>query len=345
VLNALTSSINNAFISMAQKLDQCSIRSAAEALGVHRADGKPLGTNPSAVLGTNEIAPLTMAAAFAGIANKGVYCTPIAIDSMTDASGAPVTVPQSTCNQSVAPNIAATMAYAMKAVVTGGTATLSSPGDGIQLIGKTGTTDSEIHTWMVGSSTKVATAVWVGNVEGFVSIRNSRINGVAGGDIRHHIFRNYMRLANEKYGGDSFPSPDDKLLSAPSVGIPNLVGSTMSNAESTLTNLGFTFVDGGPMDSDRPAGQVAGTDPPAGASITMGSTVTVYSSNGSLAALPNVVGQKITDATLALTGWNVKQVLKLDLTCVPDTVLSQDPAAGLAKKAEITVTLVVCKKP
>jgi membrane peptidoglycan carboxypeptidase len=72
VFEATVRSINSAYASMAEQLDQCEIRSAAEALGVNRADGGAIQTNPSAVLGTNEIAPLTMATAFAAIANKGV---------------------------------------------------------------------------------------------------------------------------------------------------------------------------------------------------------------------------------------------------------------------------------
>ena len=63
-----------------------SARSAndAEAFGVHRADGEPLDTNPRACSARTTIAPLTMATAFAGIANNGMVCTPIAIDKIVD---------------------------------------------------------------------------------------------------------------------------------------------------------------------------------------------------------------------------------------------------------------------
>jgi membrane peptidoglycan carboxypeptidase len=72
---------------MAEQLDQCEIRTAAESLLVHRADGGILQTNPSAVLGTNEIAPLTMATAFGGIAHGGVVCEPIVVDRFVTDTG------------------------------------------------------------------------------------------------------------------------------------------------------------------------------------------------------------------------------------------------------------------
>ena len=65
----------------------------AEAFGVHRADGDPLVQGPSSVIGTNEVAPLSMAVAFAGIANNGVTCTPIAIDRIVGRDGEEIPAP------------------------------------------------------------------------------------------------------------------------------------------------------------------------------------------------------------------------------------------------------------
>lgn len=342
---ALAGSVNLAFLSMAQKLDQCGIKKTAEAFGVHRADGNDLQSNVSAVLGTNEIAPLTMAAAFAGIAAGGMFCTPIAIDSITDAKGTPLPAPPKTCNQAIDPKVAITAAYAMKAVF-GGTASASNPADGTEHIGKTGTTDSATDTWMIGASTKVSLAVWVGNTIGKVSLSNFSFGGGAGNQVRHKVFRATMRYADELLGGDRFAGPDAKLLSGAQVAIPNLAGSSMENARTTLDGLGFDAVlipDA--IDSEQPAGTVAATDPPAGSSTNRGGPVKIYPSNGSLTALPNVVGQKISAATNALAGWRVSQSVKIDNSCVPDLVLSQTPAAGFAKKDQTVVNLVVCKRP
>ena len=112
-LESTIGSINTGFIGMAKQLDLCGIRQTAEAFGVHRADGDPLVQGPSSVIGTNEVAPLSMAVAFAGIANNGLTCTPIAIDRIVGRDGEEIPPPVSTCAQAVSPEVAAAMHYAM----------------------------------------------------------------------------------------------------------------------------------------------------------------------------------------------------------------------------------------
>ena len=224
VRSATAQSVNAAYISMAQQLDQCEIRKTAEAFGVRRADGEQLTSYVSDVLGTNEIAPLRMAAAFAAVANNGAYCSPIAIDRIVDPDGKEVPVPKSECSEAVSPEVAATMASTLTSVVTGGTGSASNPRDGIPLFGKTGTTDAEKQTWFVGSTTKLTSAVWVGNVEGGVSLRNSTIDGRNGGSLRHLVWSQYMAAADAKYGGEAFPQANARPVrppsSTPSTGAP-----------------------------------------------------------------------------------------------------------------------------
>ncbi|MEY9852131.1 membrane peptidoglycan carboxypeptidase [Leifsonia sp. EB41] len=203
---ATAGSVNGAYFSMAQKLDQCEIRKTAEAFGVKRADGKPLTSYVSDVLGTNEVSPLRMAAAFAGIANEGVYCAPIAIDRIVGPDGAEVPVPESACTEAVTPEIAASMASALQGVTRGGgTGSASNPNDGIPVFGKTGTTDSEKDTWFVGSTTRLTTAVWVGNVTGDVSLRRSKIGGIQADQLRHRVWKQYMTAANAVLPGGALP--------------------------------------------------------------------------------------------------------------------------------------------
>ena len=69
VLNATKNSVNSAYVRMASELNLCNIFDGAAELGVHRA--QPVDGNdkpqvlPSNVLGTDTVAPLTMAAALA----------------------------------------------------------------------------------------------------------------------------------------------------------------------------------------------------------------------------------------------------------------------------------------
>ncbi|AGW42709.1 penicillin-binding protein [Leifsonia xyli subsp. cynodontis DSM 46306] len=202
---ATAGSVNGAFFSMAQKLDQCEIRKTAEAFGVRRADGKPLTSYVSDILGINEVAPIRMAAAFAGIANKGIVCSPLAIDRIVDSEGKDVPVPGPECSAAVSPEVAATMASALSGVMSG-TGSASNPRDGIPVFAKTGTSDGEHHTWFVGSTTELTTAVWVGNVQGEVSLRRSTVGGVQGDQLRHRVWKTYMTATDAKYGGAAFPA-------------------------------------------------------------------------------------------------------------------------------------------
>ena len=114
VLDATRNSVNVAFVSMGQKLDLCAIRDAATAMGVHRADGAPLDVYPSSVLGTNEISPLAMAGAIATIGAGGLYCAPTIVDKLVGPDGAELPGQPTQCAQTIAPNIAATVAFALK---------------------------------------------------------------------------------------------------------------------------------------------------------------------------------------------------------------------------------------
>ncbi|QJU54537.1 transglycosylase domain-containing protein [Herbiconiux sp. KACC 21604] len=328
VLNATANSVNLAYLRMAQKLDQCEIRKTAEAFGVHRADGNPLGENPADVLGTNEIAPLTMAAAFAAVANEGTYCSPIAIDKILDAEGNELPVPTSTCSQAVAPNVAATMVTALEAVINSGTATASNPRDGIPHFGKTGTTDSEKDTWFVGASTELATAVWVGNVVGTVSIRNTSIGDQSGGNVRHSIWKQFMTDADGKYGGTEFPTADSTLVNGVQVQIPNLAGMSIDAAKAALTAAGFDFDDGGVVDSTAKAGTVDSSSP--SGTATKGSTVTVYTSNGELRTVPNLVGLSpdAAKSAIAAAGIDSSQVVFNGPSSGNAKVTGSSPSSG-----------------
>ena len=223
VATATKNSVNLAFITMAQKLDVCDIRDTAKSYGVHRADGKELGAQPAAIIGTNEIAPLTMAAAIATIGANGLYCAPTIIDKVVGPDGKDAPGQPRTCTQSVAPNVAATVAYALTAVMTSGTGTPGLPSDGVPIVGKTGTTDDSAQNWLVATTTKMSLAVWVGNTDGgHRSLRKTTIAGTNGYSTKFNIFRKTMTSlsANPEYRGGAFPAPDPGLVSGRSTARP-----------------------------------------------------------------------------------------------------------------------------
>ncbi len=349
VFNATVSSVNSAYASIAEQLDQCQIRAAAESLGVHRADAKPLETNPSAVLGTNNIAPLTMAAAFAGIANEGVFCEPIAVDRIVDRNGTELPGQQQDCSRAITKEVAAATAAPMAAVITGGTATASRIGDGVPVIGKTGSTDSYNQTWMVGGSTEVVTAVWVGNVTGKVSM----LRYPSGSSIRHTIWRTTMAEANKMYGGSGFPAPPANLLSGTGVKMPgDLVGKSQEDVKALLEGLGLRYEVAKEVDSDIGAGLVAGANFSPGQLLARGTTVKVSISRGNLFNVPDVSNQGydfdtargiLNDAGFGNVNENCTQLEPGDDPGLDGVVTGQNPSAGSKVKSGNSITLTVSR--
>ena len=86
------------------------------------------------------------------------------------------------------------------------------------MFGKTGTTDDAKDTWTMGSTTKVTTAVWVGNVTGRSNLRQVYApHGCNAGSqfavMRHCIFQAVQRTMNAKYGGaSSWPYPQSQYV-------------------------------------------------------------------------------------------------------------------------------------
>lgn len=307
VFEATVRSINSAFASMAEQLDQCEIRLAAESLGVHRADDGILQTNPSAVLGTNEIAPLTMAASFAGIAGGGLVCEPIIVDKFVTDEGTTIPGQEPKCRQGITPDVAAAAAAPMRAVITGGTGTRSNPGGDVPVIGKTGTTDAQVQTWMVGASTEVATAVWVGNIKGDYRMA-SYPNGTV---LRHDVWRVVMQTANEQYGGDAFPAPPERLLRGSGVSVPDITGLTVDEATILLESIGLRLEAPEGMGGQR----VSSYLPAAGTYLARGMIVRVGATGGGGGeeprvdiVMPDLVGLSVLSAYDRLaaagqTGW------------------------------------------
>lgn len=309
VMNALKASYNTNFVTMASKLDLCNIRKNAEALLVHRADYGQLKSNPSTVLGTEEIAPLTMAVATAGIANDGKVCSAIAIDSITDRNGKNIKPPVTTCTQAMTSNIARTMAYGMENVHSpGGTASRASVGDNIPFIAKTGTSDNVEQNWILASTSKVSTVVWLGNVSGHVALSSVRFTNGEQYNTKQDIWRDIMSVVNPKYGGERFGDPDQALLKGRSLIVPDITGLTKDQAKDLVQSVGLSFVDAGQIDSELPLDTVVKAEPGVGAAAPIGGSVKVYFSNHTLVAgPPNIVGMTVQAATTALTaaGFNI----------------------------------------
>ncbi len=221
VLQATEDSVNTAFAMMATKLNLCDISNAAQALGVHPAnpapppDGNPWIINPPMVIGSgNYISPLTQAEAYAGIANGGKTCTPVAIDKIVDNDGKSLPVPKTVCKQAIPSNVAATVTWALQHVLTNGTAVGANPYDGIPIMGKTGTTDYAQENWLITSTTKVAQATWLGLISGALDtdLHYVYLNGQQANNAKFPVVKQIQTALDQVYGGAPFIAPDQNLI-------------------------------------------------------------------------------------------------------------------------------------
>jgi len=78
---------------------------------------------PSFTLGSVNVSPMTMAAAYAAVAARGVYCEPIAIQRIVDRTGAHLPVKSAGCHQVLSPQVADAAIHILQGVlVSPGTA-------------------------------------------------------------------------------------------------------------------------------------------------------------------------------------------------------------------------------
>ncbi len=363
VKEALMASVNNAFMHMAMQQDLCSIRDTAKSMGAHRADFKTeLNANPSSILGTNEQAPLTMAAVAATIGAGGLHCVPIIIDKIVSPAGKDLPGQPVTCNQAISADVAAGVANAMVGSMTGGTSSPANPRDGVPIGGKTGTSPSSHQDWVISTSTKVGSSVWTGNWDSAVAPLKNFINPNTRQNYysssRFAIMKTVMKAVNASgtYKGGDFPVAPDSIFGGSSAIVPDVTGQSADQAQRLLTGLKFQYTDGGTEASGLPAGRVTRTDPGAGAKVSSGANITVYTSDGSLTTtMPKVVGfaRQVADAAIASAGFDPTKISyqwakgnkspgKSDSVCL---VQASDPSSGSSAVKTDPITLTVYGTP
>ncbi|WP_330265364.1 transglycosylase domain-containing protein [Streptomyces griseorubiginosus] len=209
---ATAKSVNTYYVQLISDIGVCPVTEMAAKMGVERADGGKLQQRPSIALGTQEVSPLTMANAYATFASRGMYCTPVAIESITQRVGEKsksLQVPKSTCSRAMSENTADTINTLLKGVVEDGTGSEAGLGAGRPSAGKTGTTDERYAAWFVGYTPNMAGAVWVGDPAHKRQMKNITIGGVwnakvFGGQVPGPIWRDMMSGALEGKDAPSF---------------------------------------------------------------------------------------------------------------------------------------------
>lgn len=228
VVDGLANSINTMTFATAAQVDLCGIQKIVDAAGIHAGqtnDPVPM-TRLSNLLGATQTSPLTMASAFATFANDGKYCEPIAIESVTDATGAQLPAQSTRCRDAIKPEVARGVSYALQEVLNRGSGSLIKPRistrTSFPIAAKTGTNDPNNSTWVVGYTSGLATASWFGDALGGQDRpgRNLTLNGkfydaIDGYMIAGPQFSNYMTQVAPAYGTDPFTAPPSNLVTGP----------------------------------------------------------------------------------------------------------------------------------
>jgi beta-lactam-binding protein with PASTA domain len=131
--------------------------------------------------------------------------------------------------------------------------------------------------------------------------------------------------------------------------VPTVAGHSSAQAVQLLKSahlvIGATLTE----NSDTiPAGSATRTDPVAGQSLPVGTSVTLFVSSGQAKVkLPDVVGQTQAQATSTLQNHNftVNTSTQESTTVPPGNVISQNPAGNSQVDPNSAVTLVIAKAP
>jgi len=183
--DALAKSLNTVSVRLLEEVGLPAAQAVAKRLGLPT----PNNTGLSYALGTAEVTPLQLTAAYASFANGGQAVKPYSILMIRGNDGRLLYRRQSTGLGQVAPPQAIAMVNEMmKGVVTYGTGTGANLGDR-PMAGKTGTSQDYHDAWFMGFTADYVTGVWLGNDN------NKSMKKVTGGGLPARVWKATMAEA------------------------------------------------------------------------------------------------------------------------------------------------------
>ena len=184
--NGTTGSINVFYAELERKVGLCSVVKTAVSLGMTRGDGSSLlrpdrgagdpysaDNVPSFTLGSVNVSPMNMAAAYATVASRGVYCHPIAIAKIVTATGVHLPVESAGCHRVLSTDVADAAAFILQGVINAPTGTATDRSIGRPAAAKTGTANDGYYAAFAGFTPSLA---------GYVSVFNP-IDPTTGGKM------------------------------------------------------------------------------------------------------------------------------------------------------------------
>ena len=157
---------------------------------------------PSMALGTNEVSPLQLAAAYCAFANGGRRVEPTFIDKIVSVEDETLYLSTPSNEQIINPRTAYMITDMLRAVVERGTARKAAGalGKDVVFAGKTG---SSKDGWFVGYTPNLVTIAWIG-------LDDNEDVRATGGEIALPLWIEYMKSVVQtrpEFGGESFQMP------------------------------------------------------------------------------------------------------------------------------------------
>lgn len=193
---ALARSLNIPAVKVSEAVGRDLVRRVARDFGIE----SDLAAGPALALGASESTLLEMTGAYAGILNGGSSVTPYGlVELRLQGEADPISERQGGIGERVISEQAAqALIYMMNQVVTSGTGQRARI-DGIEIAGKTGTTQAARDAWFIGFSSEYVTGVWMGYDD------NTPLQGVTGSGLPADIWQATMRRVHA--GGRPAPLP------------------------------------------------------------------------------------------------------------------------------------------
>jgi len=161
-------------------------------------------TDYSVALGSYEVIPIQLIAAYSAFPNEGVRVKPIFIERVEDIKGNVLERASIQQYNVCEPDVAYIMTSLLQTVVSNGTGFPAHQNYIWQAAGKTGTTDDYRDAWFIGFNKELILGIWTG-------FDNNRTMGgnMAGGLVCAPIWGTIMRKAMLSENKGRFPAADD----------------------------------------------------------------------------------------------------------------------------------------
>src|SRR6478736_1776945 len=214
----LYNSINTATFAEAAQLNFCGIQKMVDTVGLHSGvDNAAINMHQLGnLLGAIGVAPLHLANAFATFAADGKYCVPIAVTAVTDPTGRKLSAQVSDCRSALRPEVARGVNSVLQDVLKRGSGIYIKPKvkDHVPAAAKTGTSNTNGATWVVGYTSGLATASFFGDTLAGqqrpgqnVSINGKFYKAIDGYMLAGPQWANYMLQVAGLYPAAPFPPP------------------------------------------------------------------------------------------------------------------------------------------